>query len=52
MVMKYIDFFIDDFLPSIYTFMTTHYIVEGVSLLAFIIAVALLCIIIGGLLIR
>lgn len=52
MVMNYIDFFLDDFMPSIYTFMTTHYIVDGVSLLAFLISVALLCIIIGGLLIR
>ena len=50
--MQYIDFFIDDFMPSMMSFLTTNYIVDGVSVLGFLIGVALLCIIIGGLLIR
>ena len=50
--MQYIDFFIDEFMPSMMNFLTTNYIVDGVSVLAFLIGVALLCIIIGGLLIR
>lgn len=50
--MNYIDFFIDSFMPAAMNFMTSSFIVSGVSLLEFFIAIGLLCIIIGGILIR
>lgn len=52
MVAEYIDFFVNSVVPSTINFMNTSFIQSGVSLLGFIIAVALLSIIIGGILIR
>lgn len=52
MVMQYIDFFIDQFMPAVVDFLSNSFIVSGVSMFEFLIAIGLLCIIIGGLLIR
>ena len=51
MVMNYIDWFFT-FVSDMITWMNSQFIISGVSLLGFIIAVALLCIVIGGFLIR
>lgn len=50
--LSYVNFFVDDFLPSIVRSLSSMQIAPGVSLFAFLIAVALLCIVIGGILIR
>lgn len=52
MVMDYIDFFIDEFMPAAVGFLSDSFIVSGISMFEFMIAVGLLCVIIGGLLIR
>lgn len=49
--MNYINWFFT-FVADMIAWMNAQYIVEGVSLLGFIMAVALLCIVIGGFLIR
>ena len=51
MVQQYINWFYD-FVGSMITWLNNAYIVDGVSLLAFLIACAVLCIVIGGVLIR
>lgn len=51
MVQSYLDWFIT-FIESGISWMAVQMVVPGVSLLAFLIAVALLCIILGGLMIR
>lgn len=51
MVNGYLDWFIT-FVRDAIAWMTSVYIVPGVSLLFFLIAVALLCILIGGVLLR
>lgn len=51
MVKNYINYTINFFAQAV-NWMSQVYVVEGVSLLYFIIAVALLCILIGGLLVR
>lgn len=51
MIQGYIDWFYT-FVGDMIQWMNNMYIVDGVSLLAFLIAVAILCIVIGGVLIR
>lgn len=51
MIVDYINYTINFFAQAI-NWMSQVYVVQGVSLLYFLIAVALLCIIIGGLLVR
>lgn len=51
MIQGYLDWFVT-FVSSGISWMSGVYIVPGVSLLFFIISIALLCIVIGGLLIR
>lgn len=51
MVMNYIDWFFT-FVADMIGWMNAQFIVPGVSLLGFIMAVALLCIVIGGFVIR
>ena len=51
MVMDYLTWFVS-FVGDAIAWMGSAQVVPGVSLLAFIVAVALLCIIVGGILIR
>lgn len=51
MVQNYLAFIVSLFQQAI-TWMNSSYIVPGISLLHFIIAIALMCIFIGGVLIR
>lgn len=51
MVMDYINWFFS-FVSDMIGWMNSQFIVPGVSLLGFLMAVALLCIVIGGFLIR
>lgn len=51
MIVDYINYAISFFAQAV-NWMSQVYVVDGVSLLYFLIAVALLCIIIGGILIR
>lgn len=52
MVADFIGFFVDTFIYDFLFYMNTWYIVPGVSFFHFLIAVALMSIIIGGVLIR
>lgn len=51
-IFQYVQFFTNEFLPSFVNFMTDAELVSGVSLFGFLIAVSLLCLVIGGILLR
>lgn len=48
----FVDFFIDEFVPSFVSALSQMYLTPSVNLFAFIIAVAIMCIVIGGILIK
>lgn len=51
-ISAWISFFLNEFLPSVISALSSMKLDVGVSMFAFLIAVALLCIVIGGILIR
>lgn len=51
-LMPSIQYFVNEFLPSFVNLMTGLELVPGVSLFGFLIAVSLLCLVIGGILLR
>lgn len=52
MVVEYLDFIVGELLPGFFQLLNSLMIVEGVSWLGLIIAVTLLCIVIGSILMR
>lgn len=52
MVVDYLDFIVGELLPAFFQLLASLVITEGVSWLGLIIAVTLLCIVIGSILMR
>lgn len=52
MVVEYLDYIVQDLIPRILLLLDSLLIADGVSWLGFIIAVTLLCLVIGSILMR
>lgn len=52
MIKQFMDYFIIQLFPAFFSFLDSLLIVNGVSLLGLIVAVTLLCIVIGAVLMR
>ena len=52
MIVKYLDYLIGDILPDIFLLLNSLMIADGVSWLGLVIAVTLLCVVIGSVLMR
>ena len=52
MIVKYLDYLIGDMLPDVFRLLNSLMIAEGVSWLGLVIAVTLLCVVIGSVLMR
>lgn len=51
-ISAFVSFFVNEFVPSMVATLSGLTLVPGVSLFSFLIAVALLCLVIGGILLR
>lgn len=51
-VTDFVEFFVDEFIPSFVNALSNMYLDVSVNLFSFLIAVALMCIVIGGILIK
>lgn len=52
MIVKYLDYLIGDMLPDVFRLLNSFMIADGVSWLGLVIAVTLLCVVIGSVLMR
>ena len=51
-VVSYLDYLVFTFLPSLFNLLASYMIAPGVSLLGFLVAVAILCVVIGAVVLR
>lgn len=51
-LVQFVQFFVNEFVPTMVSTLSSLVLAPGVSLFAFLIAVALLCLVIGGILLR
>lgn len=52
MIVQYLDYLIGDMLPDVFRLLNSFMIADGVSWLGLVIAVTLLCVVIGSVLMR
>lgn len=52
MIVKYIYYFLGEFLPALFQFLNSLMITDGVSFLQLCVVVILLCVVIGAILLR